>query len=106
MPVTFTFHKISEKKPEHHQQIVWMHPVQNFDSYGFEPRYCSVAYIWSEIDDEGDDTGSTIRYNPEDNETPDGCRLMILFDRFEAREDWLWMDLEDYQDVLLTGLED
>lgn len=100
MPVTFTFHKISEKKPEHRQEIVWMHTVSSFDYYGFEPKSCTVEYQWSEIDGDGLATGNAICYSEDDTDQPENHKLEILFDSWYAEDDWLWMDVNEYQELL------
>lgn len=100
MPVTFTFYKISEKKPEHQQEIVWMHPISSFDYYGFEPKSCTVEYQWSEVDEEGFATGNAICYIDGDTDTPENHKIEILFGSWYAKDDWLWMDINDYQELL------
>jgi len=100
MPVTFTFYKISERKPEHHREVVWLHPVSSFDYYGFEPKSTTVEYQWSELDEEGHPTGNAICYNVGDPEVLDDHKLEILFDSWYAEDDWLWMGEEDFQEVL------
>ena len=44
MPVTITFHKVSEKKPEHGQSIIWLQDTTSFGYQGFNPREVDVEY--------------------------------------------------------------
>ena len=48
MPVTITFHKVSEKKPEHGQSIIWLQNTSSFGYQGFNPREVDVEYQWTE----------------------------------------------------------
>lgn len=46
MPVTITFHKIKEKKPEHDQNIIWLEKIRSYGYYGFNPKSCKAEYYW------------------------------------------------------------
>ena len=48
MPVAITFHKVSEKKPEHGQSIIWLQNTTSFGYQGFNPREVDVEYQWTE----------------------------------------------------------
>ena len=103
MPVTITFYKISEKKPKHGQQVIYLRGISSFDMYGYEPRETTAYYTWEEIDEEGEETGNSACYDPEEfpdikvGETIDeGYKLMIQFDEYIATDDVLWVDYDEY----------
>lgn len=96
MPVTITFHKISEKKPEYNQDIIYLNPTSSFGYSGFEPRECQVDYCWFGINKDGLFDGSQIYYSPDDTTAPENYKLGIRFNGYVPDEDWLWIDVEDY----------
>ncbi len=60
MPITISFHKLSEKKPKHQEDIIWLQQTSSFGYTGFDPRNIQAEYQWTEFDDDGNDTGSAI----------------------------------------------
>ena len=97
MAVQITFYRISEKKPKHHDVIIWL---KNTTSYGtiesFEPREIKVTSCWFEVDGDGEYTGNQYCYSDEDSETLEGHTLEILFDGYIAQPEWLWCSVDDY----------
>ncbi len=94
MSVTLTFYKISEKKPNHGETIIWLEGISSFDAAGFMPREVTAEYNWIGIDLDGEDDGEIIAYNGETEMVE--CRLGILFNEYEAEDDFLWMPVDDY----------
>ncbi len=102
MPVTMTWNVISEKKPAHDQQIIWLQVRSSYGSYGFEPREITAEYQWIETDEQGD-TGSGVCYESGD-EPLEGHRLAVLADGWEMAETDLWMDVNDYDAFLEANI--
>ena len=100
MSVTITFHRISEKKPKHLEDIIWLRNTSCFDSFELEPRSIQAVYQWIGVDEDGYCTGNDFIYESiEDIEyfdNTDSVQLGILFDGYRARDDDLWISLEDY----------
>lgn len=101
MPVTITFHKVSEKKPEHGQSIIWLQNTSSFGYQGFNPREVDVEYQWTEyfLADKVA-TGNAICYNHGD-ETPEPengvfYEISILAGSWELEPNDLWIDVEEY----------
>lgn len=94
MPITITFQTVAEDKPTHNQEIVYLKPSTSFGFEGFSPRDCTAEYVWVEIDENGDDTGSQTIYNGED--TLEGHRLQLMFDCWFPGDSWLWCDAEAF----------
>ena len=101
MPVTITFHKVSEKKPEHGQSIIWLQNTSSFGYQGFNPREVVVEYQWTEyfLADKVA-TGNSICYNYGD-ETPEPengvfYEISILVGSWELEPNDLWIDVEEY----------
>ena len=38
MAIQITFYRVSEKKPEHREEVIWLKSVSSFGYYGFEPK--------------------------------------------------------------------
>lgn len=104
MPVTITFHKVSEKKPEHGQSIIWLQNTSSFGYQGFNPRDVDVEYQWTEyfLADNNNKvaTGNAICYNHGD-ETPEPengvfYEISILAGEWELGPTDLWIDVEEY----------
>lgn len=100
MPVTITFYKISEKKPKHQEDIIWLRNTSSFDMEGFEPREIQAEYQWTELDEDGEPNGNGFIYESEEDlkdfENPDSVKLDILFDGYVATDDFLWVGVEEY----------
>ena len=101
MPVNMTWNLFSEKKPLHGQYVIWLQITSGFGAWGFKPREIVVEYKWSEVDEDGDDIGSSVCYEEGDEPLKDH-RLVILADGWEISETDLWMGIEEYE----TFLED
>jgi hypothetical protein len=89
MPRTLTLHTFSEKKPDHDQEIFYFRTSSFYSSV--EPIFAKVEYSWFEYDENGDQTGLQIIYDPGDPETPEGCQLEILLgwgNTFEETDLW------------------
>lgn len=92
MPVTLTFHKLSEKAPRHGQRIVYLrHSQEMYEDV--ELQYCIVRYLWQEQD------GTYARYNDGDV-AEDGSNLLVLFGQSTTNGGSLWMDEDDFWKVV------
>ena len=101
MPRTLTFHTFAEKKPDHDQWIFFLETSSFYSS--IEPKFAKVEYSWFEIDEEGDDTGMQIIYDPADPEPPEACELRFLLSGgFEGQPRDLWCPAVDV-DKLVDG---
>lgn len=98
MPVTFKFHKISELKPHHGDEIIWLKGVTSFHSQGFDPVQTVARYMWAEVDDSNDFTGTFIEYDPDEPTIDYEALLMLQFDGVFVGPDDLWMSVDDYWD--------
>ena len=78
MPVTITFHKISEKKPNHGDAIIYLKKISPMGFTGFEPCECNTEYCWLGVNDDG------------------SFRLGVIFGNEEAEDESLWISVEDY----------
>lgn len=100
MSVTITFHRISEKKPEHQEDIIWLRKTSCFDMIGFEPREIQAEYQWTALDEDGCANGNAYTYEGEDDikefDDPTSVQLDILLDGYIASDDDLWISQEDY----------
>lgn len=61
MSVSITFYRVSEKMPEHGQDVIWLQPTSSFGYDGYVPRQIQIEYQWTLLDEGGDYSG--------------GCRL-------------------------------
>ena len=94
MPRNLTFHTFAEKKPDHDQWIFFLETSSFYSS--IEPKFDKVEYCWFEIDEEGDDTGMQIIYDPADPEPPEACELRFLLSGgFEGKDQDLWCPADD-----------
>ena len=106
MPVTFTFYRISERKPEHNQQIIWLQNRGDHYYHVFEPREVTVEYSWEELDDKGNFTGCSSCYDPDEIiEDTSNLKLCIILDGHYADENDLWCPVENYWNALGLELE-
>lgn len=100
MSVTITFHRISEKKPEHGEYIIWLRNTSCFDMEGFEPREILTEYQWTSLDEDGSPDGNAYCYDSDEDikdfDDPKSVQLDILFDGYIAQSDFLWISQEDY----------
>lgn len=73
MSLTVTFTTFAEKKPEEGQRIL----VLKSSAYYSSLRVFSavVEHLWTEVDENGNETGNSFLWTPDDNETPEGCIL-------------------------------
>lgn len=100
MAISFRFYTFAEKKPQHMEDIVYLKRYSSFDMIGFEPRECSVEYIWDELDEYGDLTGNSVIFESISDCTPEEAKLLILLEGYPATEGTLWMPLEEYYRLL------
>ena len=100
MSVTITFHRISEKKPDHQEDIIWLRKTSCFDMSGFKPREIQAEYQWTALDSDGYPSGNVYCYEGENDvkefDNPDSVQLDILLDGYIASDDDLWISQEDY----------
>ena len=96
MAIQITFYRISEKKPKHNDEIIWLKPTGSFGYYGFEPREITVEYSWTEVDEKGSETGNQCCYSEEDGEELEGHKLEIIFSGYTADDNDLWCSIDDY----------
>jgi len=73
MALTVTFTTFAEKTPEEGQRIMVMKPSSFYSSVRFVTAV--VEHIWNEVDENGDETGNSFLWTPDDNELPEGCVL-------------------------------
>lgn len=94
MPRSLTLHTFTEKKPAHGQEI-FLFRTSSF--YGaIEPLFAEVEYSWFEVDENGDDTGDQILFDPEDPAPPENCRLEVLLTpQITHSEGDLWCPASD-----------
>ena len=105
MAVQITFYRLSEKKPEHYEDIIWL-KCTNYAGYeSYSPREITVEYCWFEVDEDGAQTGNSCCYSKEDGDTLEGHVLEIMFDSYIAEPDWLWCSIEDYWNALDTEIK-
>ena len=95
MPVTIKFYNVSEKKPKHGEDIIWLRRQGSFGYYGYDPRQITVEYQWDILED-GEYNGTSCCYESESDFTSDEATLVILFDGQQVDEDDLWISVEDY----------
>ncbi len=72
MSVNICFHTIKEKRPKHHQKIIWLSQVNSFQLTGFDPREINVEYQWTELNENDEETGNSYCFDKNDlsiNET-------------------------------------
>lgn len=107
MPLTLTFHKSSENKPKHDEEIVYLYKNSaGFDSYGYDLRFDKVEYCWFEYDPEGYCTGNQACYDENDDvdllssESENGYYwdLEVMVDGYVLDEKNViyWMSVEDW----------
>ena len=101
MTKTLTFYTIAERTPKHDEIIVWLREVGDSFAEGYTLTDCEVEYQWTEVDEDGEDTGSGVVYNGEGSLK--NHKLSILFDGYEVEDDWLWMPAEEYWGSLDTS---
>ena len=89
------FHRVSEKKPKHGQEIWYIHNSNFYGTHEF--KYETVEYIWEEVDEDGIWTGTSIGYL-EGEETPSNCVLSLC----GLDDDTLWCSVEDVWEILKT----
>ncbi|HET8686989.1 MAG TPA: hypothetical protein VFM18_10040, partial [Methanosarcina sp.] len=106
MPISFRFYTFSEKKPQHKESIVYLKQYHSFDTMGFEPRECEVEYIWDELDEEGELTGTSIGFESMSDYTSKEAKLLMLLDGYPATEGTLWIPLEEYSKLLENSYDE
>lgn len=99
MAIQFTFYRVSEKKPKHNEEIIWLKSTSVFAYYGFEPKEVTVEYCWSEVDETGTPTGNQCCYSEEDGEDLEEHILQIMFGGYFAEDNWLWCSVDEYWDA-------
>lgn len=95
MPVTLEFYKVSEKKPEHKQPIIYLKPLNCPYSQGFEMVETVIEWSLNEVDSNGDPTGTCVDWDEEVCDT-DNWVLAIESNGVEMSEDDLWMDIDKF----------
>lgn len=97
--VNLPFYRVSEKRPAHHQDIVTFRDRGWFEYASWEMIEARVEYQWTELDENGEHTGIACCYN-EGDVTPENCRLDVIIDGLIATGDELWMDLDEFFELL------
>lgn len=95
MPVTITFHRLSEKQPSHGEDIIWLQSRGSFGYTGFEPRQIVVEYSWQLLEG-GEYNGTSCCYESPEDFPPDEAKLVILLDGNVAQAGDLWCSVDDY----------
>ncbi len=88
MPITLTFYKVSERTPQHEEDVIWLQKDGHFDYVGFSPRDVTVCWSWLDQD------GSSCGYNGE--ESMEGSELKYEVDGNYLTEDDLWCPVAEY----------
>jgi hypothetical protein len=88
-----------ELKPAHGEDIIYLEIASNFGQSYFEYRETTVEYTLIEIDENGDETGTSTCYTDGDEVGSDE-RLAVTVNGYEPKDRWLWMYADDYQDFL------
>jgi hypothetical protein len=86
MPVTITFNKVSEVKPQNGQEIIYLKRTESLGYDGFDPRECTVWYDYVDAD------GTSCCESSGDADEVE----QIMFDDIIADMDSLWIDLDEY----------
>ena len=81
--------------PAHGQHILLMRRNREHLVEGVSPEYVHVEWSWRNINDKSE----TICYNGEDD--MDDYEIIISFDGFESDPCDLWIDIDDFYDVIL-----
>lgn len=99
MAITFTFYRVSERKPKHGESIIWLKESSSFGDRGFSPKEITVEYVWEEVDKAGALTGNGSCYSEDDNPADFvNHRIMILFDHTYAQDNDLWCPIDEFFD--------
>lgn len=105
MSVTFTFNEISEKMPVHDQSIIFLNRMYSFSLEGFEPKECLAKYDWVQINENGEETGTSAIYDPTEPDVQglvpgdilnDCWKLVMTFNGYQVTKDTLWIDADEY----------
>lgn len=107
MSVTITYNSIKEKIPKYNEHIIYLNKVVSFNSYGFETLECFVDYVWTEIDENGKDTGNSACFDPDEfpnsviGDTIENGRyiLELMFNGCIPNKNTLWINADKYWDA-------
>lgn len=88
--ITFSFYKISEKKPKNGEEIILLEKHSSFEYETFEPRPVKVWYNYEEIGEDGLPTGNSW-FEPYEN-----CREVPYCGNNAIEDDAYWCSLDDY----------
>ena len=88
---------VSDEKPEHGQEIVYIATSEFYGSYEFE--FGEVEYRWVEVDEEGNPTGDEYFFEPGESE-PEGCVMEILVGSKNLTPTMLWCPATEVDDLL------
>ena len=73
MSLTVTFTTFAEKMPEEGQRVMVLKPSSFYSS--MRVITAMVEHMWDEVDEDGNETGNSFLWIPDDNEPPEGCVL-------------------------------
>ena len=109
MPFTLTFHSLVEKTPQHGEQILYFSTgLDSFDAQQGNLRDATVEYYWDEYDENGDATGNSCTYDPEDSEVLVNWRLcfslggdfldegFVIDDAEPRKNNFYWINAEEF----------
>lgn len=104
MSVTITFHTFAERMPAHQQSIIWLQRTSSFGFQGFDPQQIEVEYSLTVLDEDGEDSGTSICWNKRWKRKPGDIfkqhgnqyRVDVLLDGWHASPEDLWIDVEEY----------
>lgn len=105
MPFTLTFYSLAEKTPQHNEQILYF--STGFDSFDVQVgnlREATVEYYWDECDEDGEYTGTSACYDPDDSEEEGNWKLCLAFsdegfvidDEEPRKNNFYWINAEEF----------
>ena len=88
--ITFSFYKVSERKPKNDEEIVLLRKRDSFGFEYFEPVLTKVWYNYEEIGEDDMPTGSSW-FEPYES-----CREVPYCGSKALEDDDYWISLDDY----------
>jgi hypothetical protein len=108
MALTVTFTTFAEKMPEDGQRILVLNPSSLCSS--MRVITAVLAHVWDEVDENGDETGGSVLWSPDDKEAPEGCVLSTYLDSeemgsFSIEPADMWAPFDPIDEALCANLE-
>jgi len=107
MSLTVTFTTFAEKMPEYGQLIMVLKPSAFYSSMRVE--FATIDHMWDEVDENGDETGNSVIWNPDD-EPMEGYVLSTYLvgasdEAFSIAPADMWCPFEPIDKVLSANLD-